>query len=100
MCVCVCVGGGGSSDFFHFPKFQGGPTYVIQWGGGGRQTFYQGSGVQLLSNRTCDLYWTPCPYYRSAQLSQILIDYSDSPFGCLFSSFIMYPPIDACFTLI
>ena len=28
--ICVCVGGGGSSDFFHFPKFQGGPTYVIQ----------------------------------------------------------------------
>ena len=32
MCVCVW-GGGGSSDFFHFPKFQGGLTYVIQGGG-------------------------------------------------------------------
>ena len=31
--MCVC--GGGSSDSFHFPKFQGGPTYVIQGGGGG-----------------------------------------------------------------
>ena len=59
--MCVCGGrGGGSSDFFHFPKFQGGPTYVIQ-GGGGRQTFYQGSGVQLLSDRTCDLYWIHIP---------------------------------------
>ena len=54
--VCVCVGGGGgggSSDFFHFPKFQGGPTYVIQ-GEGGRQTL--GGGGQLLSDRTRDLY--------------------------------------------
>ena len=58
MCVCVGGGGGGSSDFFYCPKFKGGPTYVIQ---GGRQTFYQGSGVQLLSDRTCDLYWTPIP---------------------------------------
>ena len=96
----MCVYGGGSSDFFHFPKIQGGLTYVIQGGGGGgRQTFYQGSGVQLLSNSSCDLYWTPCPRSRSAQLSRILIDYGDSLFGCLFSSFIMYPPIDACFTL-
>ena len=29
--------------------------------GGGRQTFFQGGGVQLLSDRTCDLYWTPVP---------------------------------------
>ena len=28
---------------------------------GGRQTFYQGSGVQLLSDRTCDLHWIPIP---------------------------------------
>ena len=35
MCVCVCGGGGGSSDFFHFPKFQGGLAYVIRGGGGG-----------------------------------------------------------------
>ena len=82
----------GSSDFFHFPKFQGGPTYILHGGGGGvRQTFFEGGGVQLLSNRTCDLYLTPVPS-RSAQLSRILIDYSDSLFGCLFSSFIMYPP--------
>ena len=88
----------GSSDFFHFPKFQGGggPTDVIQGGGGGRQTFYQGSRVQLLRDRTCDLYWTP----GSAQLSRILINYGDSLFGCLFLSFIMYPPKYACFTLI
>ena len=65
-------------------------------GGGGRQTFYQGSRVQLLSDRTCDLYWTP----GSVQLSQILINYGDSLFGCVFSSFIMYPPKYACFTLI
>ena len=30
-------------------------------GGGGRQQFFQGGGVQLLSDRTCDLYWTPAP---------------------------------------
>ena len=67
----MCVWGGGgqggvSSNFsqinLNFPKFQGGPTYVI-WGGGGRvrQTFFQGGGVQLLSDRTYDLYWTPVP---------------------------------------
>ena len=79
------MGEGGSSDSFHFPKFQGGPTYVIQ--GEGRQTFFQGGGVQLLSGRTCD-----CPRSRSVQLSRNLINYSDSLFSCLFSSFIMYPP--------
>ena len=57
----VCVWRGGSSDFFHFPKFQGGPTYIIHGGGGVRQTFFQGGGVQFLSNRTCDLYLTPVP---------------------------------------
>ena len=39
----MCVGGeggGGSSDLFHFPKFQAGPTYVIQGEGGGRQNFF------------------------------------------------------------
>ena len=92
-------GGGSPVTSFTFRNSRG-VQHMLSKGGGGRQTFYQGSGVQLLSNRTCDLYWTPCPYYRSAQLSRILIDYSDSPFGCLFSPFIMYPPIDACFTLI
>ena len=29
--------------------------------GGGRQTFFQGGGVQLLRERTYDLYWTPVP---------------------------------------
>ena len=60
---------GGSSDFFHFPKFQGGPSYIIHAsmgggggkGGGGRQTFLKGVGVQLLRDRTCDLYLTPVP---------------------------------------
>ena len=58
----MCVRGG-SSDFFHFPKFQGGPSYIIHGGGGGggRQTFFKGVGVQLLSDRTCDLYLTPVP---------------------------------------
>ena len=69
-----------------------GVQHIFSMGGGGvRQTFFEGGGVQLLSNRTCDLYLTPVPS-RSAQLSRILIDYSDSLFGCLFSSFIMYPP--------
>ena len=30
-------------------------------GGGWRQTFFQGGGVQLLSDRTYDLYWTSVP---------------------------------------
>ena len=63
--VCVCVGGGGvSSDFFHFPKFQEAPTHVIQrkgGGGGALKLFFQGGGVLLQSDRTCDLYWTPVP---------------------------------------
>ena len=52
-------GRGGSSDFFHFTKFQG-VQHMLSKGGGG-QTFFQGGGVQLLSDRTCDLYWTPVP---------------------------------------
>ena len=39
--MCVC--GGGSSDSFHFPKFQGGPTYVIKGGGGGVKPFSKGA---------------------------------------------------------
>ena len=85
-------GGEGSSDFFHFPKFQGVQHILSRGGGGVRQTFFQGGGVQLLSDRTCDLYLTPVSCSRSAQLSRILINYGDSLFGCLFSSFIMYPP--------
>ena len=45
--MCVCGGGGGGggggfSDFFLFPKFQAGPTYVIQveGGGGGASNFF------------------------------------------------------------
>ena len=41
--MCVRGGGGGSSDFFHFPKFKGGPKYVIQGGG------VVGGGVKLFS---------------------------------------------------
>ena len=66
--MCVCGGGGGSvTSFkvnFKFPKFQGGggPTYVIQGGGGGGvKLFSNGIGVQLLSDRTHDLYCTPIP---------------------------------------
>ena len=61
----MCVGGGAVGSVtsfkvnFNFQKFQGGPTYVIRAWGGGRQTFFQGGGVQLLSDRTYDLYWTP-----------------------------------------
>ena len=59
----MCVWGG-SSDFFQsklqLSEIPGGPTYVIQ-GVGGRQTFFQGGGVQLLSDRTYDLYWTSVP---------------------------------------
>ena len=62
ICVCVCGGGGPVTSFtFRNSRGGGGPKYVIQGRGGGRQTFYQGSGVQLLSDRTCDLYWTPIP---------------------------------------
>ena len=49
--------GGGSSNFFHFPKFQGGPYMLSK--GRGRQTFFQGVGVQLLTDRTCDSFWNP-----------------------------------------
>ena len=63
--MCLGGGGGGSVTSFkvnyNFPKFQGCPTYVIQGGGRGRGAlnFFQGGGVQLLSDRTYDLYWTP-----------------------------------------
>ena len=70
-----------------------GVQHMLSRGGG--QTFYQGSGVQLLSDRTCDLYWTPVPALDPHNYHE-----GDSLFGCLFSSFIMYPPIAACFTLI
>ena len=58
-------GGGGRSSYFFRSKVKlseipGGPTYVIGVGGG-HQTFFQGGGVQLLSNRAYDLYWTPVP---------------------------------------
>ena len=70
---------------FNFPKFQG-VQHIYYPGGGGRQTFFQGGGVQLLSDRTYNLYWTPIHGLDPP----ILIDYGDSL--CLFSSFIMYPP--------
>ena len=58
----TCVwGGGGSSNFFQsklkLSEIQG--VQHMLWGG--RQTFFQGGGVQLLSDRTYDLYWTPVP---------------------------------------
>ena len=67
--MCVCVGGGGFggegpvTSFkvnLNFPKFQG-VQHMLSGVGGGRQTFFQGNGVQLLSDRTYDLYWTPVP---------------------------------------
>ena len=58
--MCVCGGGGGAVTSFTFRNSRVGPPFVIQGGGGGgRQTFVQGGGVQLLSDRTCDLFRTP-----------------------------------------
>ena len=55
-------GGGGPVTSFkvnlNFPKFQG-VQHMLS--GGGRQTFFQVGGVQLLRDRTYDLYWTPVP---------------------------------------
>ena len=60
--MCGVGGGGGSSNFFQSKlklfEIPGGPTYVITGVGWGGQTFPRG-GVQLLSNRTYGLYWTP-----------------------------------------
>ena len=59
--MCVC-GGDPVTSFkvnFNFPKFQGVQHMLSR--GEGRQTFFQGGGVQLLSDRTYDLYWTPVP---------------------------------------
>ena len=57
--------GVGSSNCFQsklkLSENPGGPTYVMGGGGEGASNFFQGGGVQLLSNRTCDLYWTPVP---------------------------------------
>ena len=90
--MCV-VGGEGSSDSFHFPKFQGVQHMLSR--GRGRQTFFQGGGVQLLSDRTCD-----CPRSRSAQLhvSRNLINYSDSLAVYFLLSSCTH--LEACFTLI
>ena len=47
--MCVWGGGGLVTSFkvnFNFPKFQG--VQHMLSGGGGRQTFFQGGGVQLL----------------------------------------------------
>ena len=47
---------------FNFPKFQGGSNICYPGGGGGGvKLFLQWGGVQLLSDRTYDLYWTPVP---------------------------------------
>ena len=66
--TCVCVGGGGRgpvSSFkvnYKFPKFQGGGGVQHMLSrGGGFKLFFQGDGVQLLSDRTYDLYWAPFP---------------------------------------
>ena len=62
MCVCVGGGGGGPVISFTFRDSRGvGSKKCYPGGGGGHQTFFQGGGVQLLSDRTCDLYWTPVP---------------------------------------
>ena len=55
------VGGGGEGPVtsfkvnLNFPKFQGVQHMLLGRGGEGRQNFFQGGGVQLLSNRTYDL---------------------------------------------
>ena len=86
--MCVCVGGGGgSSNFFLFPKFQG--VQHILSKGRGRQTFFQGVGVQLLTDRTCDSFCS-----RSAQLSATAI-LSLAVYFRLSSC----THLDACFTL-
>ena len=59
----MCVGGvGGPVTSFkvnlNFLKFQG-VQHMLSGVGG--QTFFQGGGVHLLSDRTYDLYWTPVP---------------------------------------
>ena len=62
--MCVCVGGGGGGGGGQVTSFTFRNSRGVQhmlFRGGERQTFYQGSGVQLLSDRTCDLYWTPIP---------------------------------------
>ena len=88
-------GGGGSSNFFQsklkLSEIQGGPTYVMGGGGGGCQTFFQGGGVQLLSDRTYDLYWTPVPApdrrnYQEFQWTTVILSLA------VFLSFIIYPP--------
>ena len=59
MCVCVKVGSVTSLKVnFNFLKFQGCATYVIR-GGGDVKLFSNGGGVQLLSDKTYDLFWTP-----------------------------------------
>ena len=55
--MCVCGGGGGGEDqvtSFTFRNSRG-VQHILSMGGGGRQTFFEGGGVQLLSDRTCDL---------------------------------------------
>ena len=65
----MCAGGGGEglvTSFkvnYNFPKFQG-VQHMLSGGGGGGggvKLFFRGGGVQLLSDRTYDLYWTPVP---------------------------------------
>ena len=66
--MCVCGGGGsGSSVFFQsklqiseFPGGGGGVQHMLSREGGFK-LFFQGDGVQLLSDRTYDLYWAPFP---------------------------------------
>ena len=68
----MCGGGGEEGPVtsfkvnLNFPKFHGFQLILYGGGGGwccglGRQTSFQGGGVQLLSDRTYDLYWTPVP---------------------------------------
>ena len=54
----VGVGGGGPVTSFTFRNSIQGWSNICNPGGGGRQTFFHGGGVQLLSDRTCDLFWT------------------------------------------
>ena len=95
------IGGEGPVTSFkvnlNFPKFQGVQHMLSGVGGGGRQTFFQGDGVQLLSDRTYDLYWTPVPDPRNFQEFQwttVIL------FLAVYFRLSSCTHLDACFTLI
>ena len=62
MCVLGGGGGGGPVTSFTFQNPRGVQLIISMGGGGCVKLFFQkGGGVQLLSDRTCDLYLTPVP---------------------------------------